>query len=84
MEILKFDPSALTALKVVAAALCTIPLAMVGMALSRIFAAAMQAASSNPIILKEGLTTIIITGALVEAMALFILFIAVVILFVLK
>ena len=84
MEILKFDPSALVALKVIAAAVCTIPLAIVGLALARVFSALMNAASTNPIILQSGLTTVLITGALIESMALFILFIASIILFVLK
>lgn len=84
MDILRLDGSALVALKVIAAAFCTIPIAIVGLALARVFSAVMNAASSNPIILDKGLTAILITGGLVESMALFILFIASIIMFVLK
>jgi len=83
MEIVKIDVSAIGALKIVAAALCTIPLAIVGLALSRVFSSVMSAASNNPIILEKGLTAILITGGLVESMALFILFLASVIIFIL-
>lgn len=83
MDMIKLDPSAITALKVIAAAACTIPLAIVGLALSRVFSSVMNAAGHNPLILKDGLTAILITGGLVESMALFILFIASIILFVL-
>ena len=84
MDTLKLDTSALVALKAVAAAFCTIPLAIVGLALSRVFAAVMNAASNNPIILDKGLTAILVTGGLVESIALFVVFIASIIMFVLK
>ena len=83
MEIIKIDASAIGALKIIGAALCTIPLAMVGSSLSRVFASVMNAAAHNPIILEKGLTAILITGGLVESMALFILFLASTIIFIL-
>lgn len=67
--------------KVVSAAACTIPLAFVAMALSKIFSSLMKAMGENPVIIDKGLTIVLIAAALTETVALLILLIACIILF---
>lgn len=73
--------SILLAVKLVCATVCAIPLALVANALSKIFSNLMNAIAQNPVILDKGTTIVIIGAALVEAIALLILVIALLVLF---
>jgi len=70
-----------TLVRVVSAAFCTIPLAFVATALSRIFSALMTSIGQNPVVIDKGLVMVLIAAALTEAIGLLILLIACIILF---
>ena len=75
------DPTA-AMVRVISAAFCTVPLAIVSLALARMFSSLMTAMSHNPIILDKGFTVILIAASLTEAIGLLILLVASIILFV--
>jgi len=83
MSFMQLDPgSSAKALKVMLAAACTLPLAFVGWALSRVLSSAMVSLGQNPKVASEGFTVILLSAVFMEAVVLFILLIALIILFV--
>jgi len=68
-------------IKLICAASCTIPLAIVAMSLGKMFSALMVAMGTNPTVIDKGQTLVITTAALLEVVGLLILVIAMLILF---
>lgn len=83
MSFVQLDPaSSIKALKVILATVCTIPLAFVSKSLAKVLSSLMKSLGQNPKVASEGFTVILLSAAFMEAIVLFVLLIALIILFV--
>jgi F0F1-type ATP synthase membrane subunit c/vacuolar-type H+-ATPase subunit K len=83
MSFIQMDPAnSVRALKILLAAACTIPLAFVSWSLSRVLSSLMVSLGQNPKVASEGFTVILLSAVFMEAIVLFILLVALIILFV--